>query len=154
MAKPIPDGWQTVTTNLTVADGAAALDYYGRAFGADVLVRFEAGGKLMHSEMRIGDTRVMVSDELPEYGLRAPDPGAGVTGSLTLYCEDAAAVHARAVAEGATAVAPVEDTFNGDRLGSVLDPFGHRWVIATRVEDVPPEEVQRRMDDWVAQSTA
>jgi len=143
--KPIPDGYRSVTPTLVVDGGARALDFYERAFGAVVVSRLEAGGMLVHGEIRIGDSLVTVCDSMPGYGLRAPDREAPVPSSLGIYCEDVDALHARAVAAGATEINAVADQFHGDRTGSVRDPFGHRWSIATHIEDVSPEEMERRM---------
>ncbi len=152
MTQPIPDGFHSVTPALVVDGGVDALDFYQRAFGAEVGLRLEAGGKIMHSELRIGDSVVTLSDEMPEYGMKAPDPDAPVPASLLIYCEDADALHARAVKAGATEINPVSDQFHGDRAGSVRCPFGHRWAIATHTEDMSGEEMQRRMDEWMTQA--
>jgi PhnB protein len=152
MAKPIPDGFHTVTPSIAVDGGARALEFYERAFGAEVVRRLDAGDKLMYAEIRIGDSLVSVSDEMPDFGFRAPDPDAPVPSSLLIYTEDADALHARAVEAGATEINPVSDQFHGDRAGSVRDPFGHRWAIATHTEDMSTEEMQRRMDEWMAQA--
>ena len=152
MTKPIPDGFRSVTPNLVVDGGLDALDFYARAFGAEFGRKLTAGDKLMYAEMRIGDSLVMVCDAMPEYGLQAPDSDAGVPVSLMIYTEDADALHARAVEAGATSINEVSDQFHGDRAGSVRDPFGHRWAIATHTEDMSGEEMQRRMDEWMAQT--
>jgi PhnB protein len=152
MTKPIPDGFHSVTPNLVVDGGLDALDFYTRAFGAEVGRKLAAGDKLMYAEMRIGDSLVTVCDAMPEYGMEAPDRDAGVPLSLMIYTEDADALHARAVEAGATSINEVTDQFHGDRAGSVRDPFGHRWAIATHTEDMSGEEMQRRMDEWMAQT--
>jgi PhnB protein len=151
MVAPIPAGHRSLTPNVVVDGGARALDFYARAFGAEVLVSFEALGKVMHAEVRIGDSIFSLSDELLEFGTQAPAPDAPASMSLTIYCEDADALHARAVDAGATPVTPVADQFHGDHMGTLRDPFGHRWIVATHIEDVAPDEVQRRLDEWVAQ---
>jgi PhnB protein len=150
MATPIPAGYHSLTANLAVAGAAEAIDFYGRAFGAEVVRRLDAGDLVMHAELRIGDTLFGLSDEMPQYGLKAPDPDAPVPVALLIYCADADALHARAVAAGATVVSEVSDQFHGDRAGSVRCPFGHRWMIATHVDDVSDEEMQRRMDEFMA----
>jgi PhnB protein len=142
---PIPAGYHTVTPNLVVDGGLAALEFYERAFGAEIVSRLESGGKLMHGEIRIGDSLISLCDPMPEYGLAAPDRDGPVSSSIGLYVEDADAVHARAVAAGASQINPVADQFHGDRAGSVRDPFGHRWSISTHIEDVSVEEMERRM---------
>jgi PhnB protein len=143
--KSVPEGFHTVTPNLVVDAGAEAIEFYERAFGATVSARLEAGGMLLHAALRIGDALVTLSDAMPGHGLVAPDRDAPVSAFITLYVEDADALHARAVAAGATVVNPVSDHMHGDRAGSVRDPFGHRWAIATHVEDVSPAELERRM---------
>jgi PhnB protein len=142
---PIPAGYHTVTPNLVVDGGLAALEFYERAFGAEIVSRLESGGKLMHGEIRIGDSLISLCDPMPDYGLAAPDRDGPVSSSIGLYVEDADAVHARAVAAGASQINPVADQFHGDRAGSVRDPFGHRWSISTHIEDVSVEEMERRM---------
>ena len=146
--QPIPEGYRTATPNLVVDGGLEALGFYERAFGAEVVSRLESGGKLMHGEIRIGDSLITVCDAMPEYGLAAPDREGPVSSSIGLYVEDADAVHARAVAAGAQQINPVSDQFHGDRAGSVRDPFGHRWSISTHIEDVSVEEMERRMAEF------
>lgn len=144
MVKPVPEGYHTVTPYLIVNAGAKALDFYARAFGAIERLRIDAGGKIGHAEITIGDSCVMLADEHPEIGALGPTTVGGSPVSLHLYVEDVDAVVARAVAAGATLVRPVADQFYGDRVGGVADPFGHRWFIATHKEDLSPEELQRR----------
>jgi PhnB protein len=145
---PIPAGFSTATPNLVVDRGAAAIDFYERAFGAEVTARLEAGGMLVHAAIRIGDSLVTLCDAMPSHGMVAPDRDAPVSAFITLYVEDADALHARAIAAGATQINPIADHVHGDRAGSVRDPFGHRWAIATHIEDVPAEEVQRRLAEY------
>lgn len=143
--KPVPDGYRTVTPYLTVSDGAAALGFYQRAFGARELRRLSGpGGRLMHAEIRIGDSIVMLSDEQPGTGTRSPQSLGGTTGSVFLYVPNVDALFARAVAAGARALMPPTDMFWGDRFGQLVDPFGHQWGLATHREDVPPAEMARR----------
>ena len=146
--KPIPEGFSTATPNLVVDDGAAAIDFYERAFGAEVKARLDAGGMLVHAALRIGDSLVTLCDAMPAHGFVAPDREAPVSSFITLYVEDADAAHARAIEAGATQINPIADHIHGDRAGSVRDPFGHRWAIATHIEDVPAEEMQRRMAEF------
>jgi PhnB protein len=141
---PIPEGYSTATPNLVVCDGAAAIDFYARAFGAEVQTRLEAGGMLVHAALRIGDALVTLCDAMPGHGLVAPEGDAWPV-FVTLYVEDADAVFARALAAGATEINAVAAHVHGDRAGSVRDPSGHRWAIATHVEDVPEEELARRL---------
>jgi PhnB protein len=130
--------------------GAEALEFYERAFGAVVSGRLEGGGMLMHAELRIGDSLLTVSDAMPDFGLAAPDKEGPVSSSLMIYCKDADAMHARATAAGATSINEVSDQFHGDRAGSVRDPFGHRWAIATHTEDLSEAELRRRFDEMMA----
>jgi PhnB protein len=141
---PVPAGYRTLTPYLAVKDGQAALDFYRRGLGAEVVDAMDApGGGLMHAELRIGDSMLQLSDDMPDYGLKAPEQG-WVHSSVVVYVEDSDAFVDRAVREGATLVSAVADTFSGDRHGVFLDPFGHRWAVCTKVEDVPAEEVARR----------
>jgi PhnB protein len=151
MTNPIPSGFHTLTPALVTDGAAAAIDFYVRAFGAEVQLRLDAGEMVAHAELRIGDAVLTVCDPMPDYGLVAPDREGPVDSSLMLYCEEVDALHARAVAEGATLVSEVSDQFHGDRVGAVRDPFGHRWVIATHIEDMDGAEMQRRMDAWMAE---
>ncbi len=144
-AKPIPDGYRSITPNLTVDRGLEALDYYARAFGAEVVRKLVLGGKLMHGELRIGDSLITVAEPFP--GSAAPDPGQPVPAAVLLYTEDVDAVYARAVREGATPVNEPADQFHGDRAGSLRDPFGHRWMLATHIEDMSEAEMQRRLEE-------
>jgi len=143
--KPISEGYHTLTPYLIVKGAGAALDFYARAFGATELSRMaDPSGRVNHGEMVIGDSRFMLADEFPEMGAVAPQAGAGHSVSFLVYVPDVDAAFARAVAAGAKAVRPVQDQFYGDRSGTLEDPFGHQWTIATHVEDVSPEEVERR----------
>jgi PhnB protein len=146
--KPIPEGFRTVTPNLVVDGGADAIAFYERAFGAEVTARLEAGGMLVHAALKIGDSLVTLCDAMPDHGFAAPDRQAPVSSFVTLYVEDADALHARAVDAGATVINPVSDHVHGDRAGSVRDPFGHRWAIATHIADVSQEELERQMAAW------
>jgi PhnB protein len=146
--KPIPAGFSTATPNLVVDRGAEAISFYERAFGAEVQARLEAGGMLVHAALRIGDSVITLCDAMPDHGFVAPDREAPVTQFITLYVEDADAWFARAVGAGATEINPVTDHIHGDRAGSVRDPFGHRWAVATHIEDISEEEMQRRMAEF------
>jgi PhnB protein len=149
-AKAIPEGYHSVTPYLIVDGAESAIDFYRRAFGAEEVLRLPMGDKLGHAEIRIGDSVVMLADEFPDMGYLGPKSRGGATSSLMIYVEDMDAVFARAVAEGATAERPPEDQFWGDRMGSLIDPFGHRWSIATHIEDLSEEETMRRMEEWTA----
>jgi PhnB protein len=143
--KPVPDGYSSITPYLIVTDGAGAIAFYQRVFGAKLRMRLDGpGGKIGHAELEIGHSLVMLADEHPEMGALAPPTIGGTPVGLHLYLEDVDAVAAKAVAAGATLKRPVETQFYGDRLGSIIDPFGHLWHISTHVEDVSPEEIGRR----------
>jgi PhnB protein len=144
-AKPIPEGYHTVMPYLAVEDAARAIDYYKRAFGAKERGRMEApGGAIGHAELEIGDSVVMLSDPFPQASTKPPKELGGTSVSVFLYVEDVDAVVKQAVDAGATVLMEVADQFWGDRFGSVQDPFGHSWGIATHVEDLTPEEIAER----------
>ncbi|MCK6447450.1 MAG: VOC family protein [Planctomycetes bacterium] len=144
-AKPVPDGYHTVTPYLIVDGAKAALEFYRAAFGAEVLFRIEApGGKLGHAEIQLGDSRIMLADEYPPLGARGPKSIGGSPITLTLYVEDCDAVFERAIQAGAKVIRPLADQFYGDRIGGLEDPFGHHWYVATHQEDLTPEEITRR----------
>ena len=142
--QPIPSNAQHVTPHLVVSDAAAAIDFYAKAFGAREFFRMPApdGNKLMHAELRIGESPLMLTDEFPEMGSQSPSTLGGTAVTIHLYVEDVDAVYERAVAAGATAVMPPQDMFWGDRYGRLLDPFGHSWSLATHVRDPSPEELE------------
>ncbi len=145
--KPIPDGYHTVTPYLIVKGAAAALEFYKKAFGATQTVRMDApGGKVGHAEIRIGDSVIMMADESVEMDARSPQSLGGSPVSILLYVEDVDARVKQAVSAGATIRGAVEDKFYGDRMGSVVDPFGHVWHIGTHKEDVSPQEMRKRME--------
>ena len=147
---PIPPGYHSVTPYLAIDGAARALAFYAEAFGARERMRLEApGGKIGHAEIEIGDSVVMLADPWPEGQFVAPR-GDAVSVSIHLYVEDADAAFARAVAAGAVAVQPMETKFYGDRSGTLRDPFGHRWHLASHVEDVSMEEVGRRVQAMAA----
>ncbi len=144
--KAIPDGYHSVTPYLTVRNAAAALDFYKKALGAKEVMRFDTpDGRVAHAEIQIGDSRVMLGDECPVMGNKSPQALGGTTGGLCVYVEDSDALFDRAVAAGATVLKPVADQFYGDRSGTVTDPFGHVWTIATHQEDVSIDEMKARM---------
>jgi uncharacterized glyoxalase superfamily protein PhnB len=149
--KPIPDGMRTVTPHLVCDGAAAAIDFYGRAFGAAELARLPGpGGRLMHALLRIGDSAVMLVDEFREWGSLGPRALKGTPVTMHLCVEDADAFVARAVAAGATLRMPVADTFWGDRYGLLEDPFGHLWSVATHVQDLTPDEIRAGMQRMAA----
>jgi PhnB protein len=142
---PIPEGYHSITPYLVVDGAAAAIDWYKRALGATEILRMPMGDRIGHAEIRIGDSVVMLSDEWPDMNLLGPKKRGGVTSSLMIYLPDVDAAFARAIEAGATEERPVADQFYGDRTGTLVDPFGQRWMISTHVEDVTPEEMDRRM---------
>ncbi|HEU4371282.1 MAG TPA: VOC family protein [Methylomirabilota bacterium] len=152
MAKPIPDGYHTVTPALTVKNGAEAIEFYKRALGAKELMRIPGpdGKHLMHAEIEVGNSKVMLSDESPEMGCRAPASVGAVTSSLYVYVEDVDKAFRLAVEAGAKALMPPTDMFWGDRFGQVEDPSGHRWGLATHKEDPSPQEMARRQKEFFA----
>jgi PhnB protein len=143
--KPVPDGYHTITPYLVVANAAAAIEFYKKAFGATVLFTMPMGDRVAHAELKIGDSILMLSDEWPDMGMMGPHSRGGTSVSLMIYTEDVDTMFSRAVQAGATSERPVKNEFYGDRAGTLLDPFGHRWMIATHVEDVTAEEMERRM---------
>jgi PhnB protein len=148
MTNPIPDGYPRLTPYLIVDDGSAAVDFYTSIFGATERMRMaEPDGKIGHTELELGDSLIMLADEHPEVGALSPRSVGGSPVSLHVYVDDADDVFERAIAAGATSQRPVEDQFYGDRLGVFEDPFGHRWNVATHVEDVSPEEMEKRAAD-------
>jgi PhnB protein len=146
--KAVPDGYHTVTPYLIVRDAAKAIEFYKAALGATELCRMAdpSSGKVGHAELRIGDSMIMLADEHPEYGAVGPQTLGGTTFGMALYVPDVDARFAQAIAAGGVVERPVKDQFYGDRSGTFLDPFGHKWTIGTHVEDVSPEEMQRRME--------
>lgn len=143
--KPIPDRYQSVTPYLFIKDAARAMDYYKGAFGAIEEMRMDMpGGKIGHAEIRIGGSIIMLADEFPEMEARSPQTIGGSPVMIHLYVENVDAVFAKAVELGAKSLQPVKDQFYGDRSGSLADPFGHLWNIATHKEDLSPEETKKR----------
>ena len=144
--KPVPEGYHTATPYLIVSGGVQAMEFYKKAFGAIELMRMPMpDGRLGHAEIKIGDSIIMFADEHPEQGHVSPSTLGNTPVGLMLYVNDVDAVVAQAKAAGATEIEPVTNKFYGDRSGAVRDPFGHKWTIATHVEDVTPEEMQKRM---------
>jgi len=148
MGKPIPEGYHTVTPYLTVKNAGEALDWYKRALGASEVMRFEHGGKVGHAEIKIGDSIVMLSDEWPEGGHLSPQSLGGTAVSLHIYVDDVDSAFRTAIDAGGREERAVQDQFYGDRSGTLLDTYGHRWNLATHVEDVPEDELKRRMDQF------
>lgn len=143
--KPIPDGYPQVTPYLAVDDANAAIDFYTTVFGARERMRMDApGGKVGHAELQFGDSLVMLADEFPEMGNRSPRSVGGTPVTISVYVDDVDAAFDRALRAGAKELRPLENQFYGDRTAQIEDPFGHRWSISTHVEDIPPDEMQRR----------
>ncbi len=150
--KPVPEGYHTATPYLIIKGAAKAIEFYKKAFGATELFRLAAPeGKIGHAEIKIGDSPIMMADEDPEIMALSPESLGGSPISMLLYVEDVDAMFKQAIAAGATEVRPVADQFYGDRSGIVKDPFGHKWSIATHVEDVPPEEMDKRLSEMMKQ---
>ena len=149
--KTIPDGYHTVTPYLVVPDAVRALEFYQKAFNAQQTFRTDGpNGRVMHAEMKIGNSILMLCEENPEWGCLSPASLKGNSLSLYLYVEDADAVFNQAVRAGASVLMPLADMFWGDRWGQVSDPFGHRWSVATHKEDVTPEQIKQRSHDFCA----
>lgn len=145
MTKPIPDGYHSVTPYLVLDDASAAIDFYTKAFGAKELFRMPMGNRIGHAELQIGDSRIMLADENPNVNAHSAKHYQGSPISLLIYLDDVDAAAQRAVAAGATILRPVKTQFYGDRSGMFADPFGFSWTLATHVEDVSPEEMNKRM---------
>jgi uncharacterized glyoxalase superfamily protein PhnB len=150
-----PAGYHSVTPAIIVRDAAQAIEFYKRAFGAEELSRMAGpDGAIIHAEIRIGDSVIMLGEENPQWGTLSPLSTKGNPGSLHLYVDDADAAFARAVRAGATSRYPLEDAFWGDRYGKVTDPFGHEWGLATRLKELSPEQMQQAAAEWMAQAAA
>ncbi|MCI0446559.1 VOC family protein [bacterium] len=144
MAKGIPEGYHTVTPYLALHDAKGALEFYKKAFKAEERMRFEHEGKIGHAELQIGDSVVMLSDEYPEMGVKSPKTFGGSPITLYLYVQDVDSFVDHAVKNGARVQRPIENQFYGDRTGTIEDPYGHIWHVSTKVEDLSPEEIQKR----------
>lgn len=153
--KAIPEGYHSLIPYLSMKDAAKALEFYKNAFGAREIGRITMPGNLIgHAELQIGDSRFMIAEEMPEWGNKGPQTLGGTAVGICLYVEDVDAVFKKAISEGAKVDKDMEpkDQFYGDRSGSLIDPFGHRWIIATHIEDVSYEEMQKRSDKLFASS--
>ena len=147
--RAIPDGYHSVTPYLIVNGAAAAIAFYKDAFGATELMRMPTpDGKIGHAEIKIGDSAIMLADEYPEMGYKSPQSIGGSAVSLMIYLEDVDSTFARAIDKGARALQPIKDQFYGDRSGTLQDPFGHVWTLATHIEDIPPDELRRRAEEF------
>jgi PhnB protein len=143
--KPIPDGYHSVTPYLIINGAADAIAFYKKAFGATELFRMDHEGKVGHAEIKIGDSPVMLADEQPQMGYVGPKALGGTPVSLMIYVEDVDKIYNQAIKSGGIEVKPLQDQFYGDRSGTLKDPFGHVWTVATHKEDVTPEEMDKRM---------
>jgi len=143
--KPIPEGYHSVTPYLVMNGAAAAIDFYKKAFGATELFRMDQGGKIGHAELKIGDSPIMLADEQPSMGYVGPQALGGTPVSLMIYVEDVDKIYKQAISSGGVELKPLQDQFYGDRSGTLKDPFGHVWTVATHKEDVTPEEMNKRM---------
>jgi PhnB protein len=152
-AQAIPKGYHTVTPHLVVAGAAQAIDFYQKALGAEEVMRFPGpDGKIMHAEIRIGDSVVMLGEEMPDQGARGPKSMGGTSVAFFIYGDDVDASWKRALDAGARAIIPLTDQFWGDRSGLIEDPFGHRWWLAQHTQDMTPEEIRKAADDFFAQT--
>ena len=151
--KAIPEGYHNVTPYLFIRGAAGAIEFYKSVFGAAEIVRMAGpNGKIMHAELKIGDSIVMLADENPQTGVMSPQTIGGFSTGLHLYVENVDAVIQKAVDSGAKLLRPIKNQFYGDRSGSLLDPFGHMWSVATHIEDVSPEEMRKRMTAAMSQT--
>ncbi len=152
MSKGIPRGLHTLTPQLVVRDGARAIEFYKRAFGAEEVMRMTGpdGKSIGHAELRIGDSVLFLNDEFPQSAVRAPESVGAATSGIQIYVEDVDAAFARAVSAGAQVRMAVENMFWGDRFGVVVDPFGHQWGLATHVEEVTPQQLKERAEAFWA----
>ena len=148
MPNAIPEGYNSVTPYLIVDDADRAIQFYRDAFGAEEKFRLPMGDKIGHAEIKIGDSFVMLADEFPDMGHLGPNKRGGPTSSIVLYVEDVDSLFKRALEAGAKEQRPVENQFWGDRMGTLTDPFGHQWSLATHVEDVSESEMQARMEQF------
>jgi uncharacterized glyoxalase superfamily protein PhnB len=150
--KAIPEGYHTLTPYMTVRDAARAIEFYKQAFGAvEKGVMKGPDGKVMHAELRIGDSLFMVADEFPQFGSLSPQSTGGSGTGLHIYVEDVDSAFDRAIGAGATIEMPVSDMFWGDRYAKLMDPFGHKWSLATHVRDMSPEEIEEAQEEFMKQ---
>ena len=153
--KPIPDAYRTATPYLIVNDAASAIEFYKKAFGATELIRLaDPTGKVMHAEIRIGNSPLMLADEFPDMGYRSPQSLGGSPVSILLYVENVDTLFSQAITAGAKETMAVVDQFDGDRRGTLTDPFGHVWLLATKKENISPEEMRKRFDNMMKQGEA
>ena len=152
-AQAIPKGYHTVTPSLVVAGAVRAIDFYKKAFGAEEIMRFPApDGSIMHAELKIGDSMIMLSDEMPDHGVRGPAFHGGASVSFFVYSENVDKAWKRALDAGGKQIMPLIDQFWGDRSGCVEDPFGHRWWLAQHVQDLTQDEIRKAAEEFFAQA--
>jgi len=150
--KAIPEGYHVVTPYITVRNAAQAIEFYKKAFGAEEKLRMPGpDGKIMHAEIRIGDSVIMLGDENPQMGSHSPQTLGGATGGLMIYCEDVDQAFERATKAGAQSVMPPADMFWGDRYGTVADPFGHKWSLGQHIKDMTPADMVKAGQEWMKQ---
>ncbi len=154
MTNPIPDGFHTITPALVVNNSKEAIEFYKKAFDANEIFQMSApDGKTMHAMIKIGDSFVMMSDEFPDMGYKSPTSIGGTAVTISLYVEDADKIFNQAVKAGAKIAMPIMDAFWGDRFGTVIDPYGHLWAIATHQKDISPDELKKASDQYYADIT-
>lgn len=146
--KPIPDGYHTATPYLIVKGASKAIEFYKKAFGATELMRMGEGDIIHHAEIKIGDSLLMLADECPDMKALSPHTLGGSPITIMLYFENVDEYFNKAVSAGATVERPLADQFYGDRTGGIVDPFGHKWYLATHIEDVPPAEMKKRSEEF------
>jgi uncharacterized glyoxalase superfamily protein PhnB len=152
--KAVPEGFHTLTPHLTVRDARRAIDFYRKAFGAEVIgVHDGPEGKIMHATLKIGDSMLMLNDEFPEWGSLGPPSAGGIGVIIHMYLENVDAAFQRVVSAGATVKMPLADAFWGDRYGAVVDPFGHTWSLASKVKDVSKDELDKAAQDMFGRGT-
>lgn len=150
--KPIPEGFHTATPSLVVRDAGKAIDFYKKVFGAEERMRMpDPSGKIIHAEIKIGDSIIFLSDEIPNMGGKSPQSVGAYTGGVYLYVPNVDEIHQRAVEAGAKSTGPVSDMFWGDRLGHFVDPFGHAWSVSTHVADLTEQEMEKGAQAFYAQ---
>ena len=153
--KPIPEGYSALSPHLICRGAAGAIDFYKAAFGAEELTRFDSpDGHIACAELRINGSMFAIADENIEWNNFSPEHLSGTAVQVMFYTDDAYGVEKRALAAGAESIYPVQDHFYGERQGRLRDPFGHQWLISQRIEDVTPEEVQKRMDEWSKENSS
>ena len=151
-AKPVPEGFHSVSPAMVIKNAAEAIEFYKKAFGAEVVTRLTGpNDSVMHAEIKIGDSMVMIGEEWPGHHVQSPTSVSGTTITLHIYVEDVDAAHERAVAAGAKEIMAPANMFWGDRFSSVTDPYGHSWSLATHIQDMTDEECQRAGDAWMAE---